>query len=304
MIFKGGTSLSKVFNAIERFSEDIDVSIAREYLGFAGESDPENIEGSNKRKKQFKSLQDACIEKIESELLRALTDAFILVLGKPGDEGSHTEWNLLVDETDRQTLLFAYPRDKYSRGLQGADYIKPVVRIELGARSDHYPAETYSITPYAAEEFPTYFEEPEYTLKVLAAERTFWEKATILHEQSHQAEEKGSAECISRHYYDLFKLRGMPIAEIAVNDLELLARVVEHKSVFFRQPSTHYEECLEGNMQLIPGDNKKSILAHDYEKMRDMFFGDIPKFDDILESLEELEKIINAKVAGYKFDPE
>jgi predicted nucleotidyltransferase component of viral defense system len=303
LIFKGGTSLSKVFNAIQRFSEDIDVSISRDYLGFSGENDPENIEGSNKRKKQIESLQDACVEKIKSELLPALTEAFTRILGEPGEEGSATEWSLLIDENDYQTILFAYPRDRYSRSLAGGNYIKPVVRIELGARADHYPAETYPITPYAAEEFPAYFEEPEYSLKVLAAERTFWEKATILHEQANRTEEKGSAERISRHYYDLYKLRQeTSIANEAVNDLELLARVVEHKSIFFKQPSAHYDECLKGNMQLIPSDNRKSVLAQDYEKMRDMFFGDIPDFDDILKSLEDLEKAINDKVAGYDFE--
>lgn len=305
LIFKGGTSLSKIYDAIERFSEDIDVSIARDYLGFAGDADPENSESNSKRRKQIESLQNACVEKIENELLPALTKAFTLVLGDPGKEGSDVEWKLSIDEDDSQTLLFAYPRGAYSRRLQGADYIRPVVRIELGARSDHYPAETYPITPYAAQEFPGYFKEPEYVLKVLAAGRTFWEKATILHEQANRAEEKGSAERISRHYYDLYKLqRETSIADEALKDLELLARVVEHKNIFFRQPSAHYDACLAGNMQLVPSDNRKAVLAQDYEKMRDMFFGDIPDFDDILRSLEDLEKTINEKVAGYDFERE
>ena len=301
LIFKGGTSLSKIFRVIERFSEDIDVSIARDYLGFEGASDPENEEKSKGwKRKQIEALTAVCEKKIKDDLLPALTDAFTKILGEPVEKGEATEWELFIDDNDSQTILFAYPQDEYSRNLPGSDYIKPVIRIELGARSDHYPAEEYPITPYAAEEFPDYFEEPSYVVKVLAAERTFWEKATILHDQYNRTGDIVSAERISRHYYDLYKLSQSSIAKESLKNLELLARVVEHKSLFFARAAAHYEDCLKGEMHLIPGEERIANLSRDYKKMEEMFFDDIPRFSEIIETLERLERQINSLVQENK----
>jgi hypothetical protein len=295
LIFKGGTSLSKIFQAIERFSEDIDVSINREYLGFEGDNDPENVEGSNARKRKLEALHQACIDKVVSHVLPSLRESFERVLGGDGDEDS--SWRLTLDETDPQNLLFEYPRNISSRGASDISYIRPVVKIEIGARSDHWPADMYPISPYAAEEFPDFFEEPSYLLKVLEAERTFWEKATLLHSEYYRPEDSTTAERISRHYYDLHCLALLPAGDRALERLDLLDRVVEHKKTFFRLVRANYDEARTGNIRLLPHDARLAALRIDYDKMRDMFFGEIPSFDSIIESLTKLEAKINTKVS-------
>lgn len=299
LIFKGGTSLSKIFKAIERFSEDIDISIDRAYLGFEGERDPENIESRSKRNKTINQLRDVCKAKVSEEILPQLTAAIEGVLG-PGDSGEQQLWNITADEKDPdgQSLVFSYPTEAEGGFIEENPYVKPSVLIEFGARADHWPAERFQITSYAAEDFPQYFKEPSCTLKVLAAERTFWEKATLLHSEYRRAEEKATADRISRHYYDLYELSKSGFAEQAIAQLDLLNHVVEHKKIFFSRASDDYDEALKGNLKLVPVEGRLEALRRDYEKMqRDrMFFGKVPTFEEILDSLKFLEARINKGV--------
>ena len=182
LIFKGGTSLSKIFKIIERFSEDIDISVNRDYLGFH----PETAVGSNERKGQIEALGKTCRIKVMDDLMPRLGSTFRQILGEAGG------YLKLADDPSQITLLFGYPRTISSKS-QYTGYISPVVRIEFGARSDHWPFERSSIIPYAAEEFPAFFTKPSYELKVLAAERTFWEKATILHAEYHTGRKRAVA---------------------------------------------------------------------------------------------------------------
>jgi hypothetical protein len=177
-------------------------------------------------------------------------------------------------------------------------YVKASVLIEFGARADHWPAEAFPITPYAAEDFPQYFKEPAHTLKVLAAERTFWEKATLLHSEYHRPEEKATADRISRHYYDLHELTKSEIAERSLAQLDLLNHVIEHKKIFFARASDNYDEALRGHLHMVPVERRLAALRRDYEKMqRDrMFFGEVPTLDEILESLKGIEARINEVV--------
>lgn len=284
LIFKGGTSLSKIFKVIERFSEDIDVSINRDCLGI----DPEAAAGSNERKRRIEVLGEACRQKIVNEALPELENAFRRVLGDSG--GDYVKFS---DEPSQPTLLFTYPRSGAAQ-RRHAGYISPAVRVEFGARSDHWPSEKSLITPYAAEQFPDFFTEPSYELKVLAAERTFWEKATLLHAEYHRPETSNTAERISRHYYDLYMLGRTPTADRAIDALDLLARVVEHKKLYFRSGRANYEAAGRGSIRLAPSESKLAPLKVDYAKMKDMFFGEIPAFDEIVKGLTLLEARINA----------
>lgn len=199
LIFKGGTSLSKVFKVIERFSEDIDVSIDRGFLGFGGANEPE-VGASNKEKqRRIEALKVACQQKIATELLPALEAVIKSKVRR--DE----KWSLRSDDDDpdNQTLLFDYPTS-FSPDATG--HIRRAVRIELGARADHWPCETKTITPYVADAFPQGFREASCTVKVLSVERTFWEKATILHAEFHRPPDKAMPERFSRHYSDLYDL--------------------------------------------------------------------------------------------------
>jgi hypothetical protein len=134
-------------------------------------------------------------------------------------------------------------------------------------------------------------------VKVLEAERTFWEKATILHAEYYRPEDSITADRVSRHYYDLHQLAISQVAENALNRLDLLDRVVQHKSVFFKLGRANYEEARTGHIHLLPSATRLASLRVDYEKMKDMFFGDQPSMEKILETLENLEAIINVRAS-------
>lgn len=290
LIFKGGTSLSKVYGIIERFSEDIDVSINRQYLGFEGESDPLNITATNKRKTAVEQIKEACKQKVNGPLLEQLQISFSTILGTDG-------WSLSIDDTDvdGQTLLFTFPQTTKASYVQALRYVKPIIRIELGARAEHQPYELHKIQPYAAEDFPRSFSNPECEIKVLAAERTFWEKATILHDQFHRSEADKTADRSSRHYYDLFRLASTDIASRAIENIGLLRNVVENKKIFFTRAASKYDEALTGNLHLSPNPDRLPALRADYESMSEMFFSEPPKLDAILKELAQLEERINSK---------
>lgn len=132
-------------------------------------------------------------------------------------------------------------------------------------------------------------------MNVLSAERTFWEKATILHEQYHRADDYVSAERTSRHYYDLFRLTKSEFAAKAIANRDLLQRVVENKKLFFSRAGANYDEVLNGNLRLVPSEPRIRFFKKDYREMEIMFFSAPPSFDVILETLRELEETTNSK---------
>jgi predicted nucleotidyltransferase component of viral defense system len=281
LIFKGGTSLSKVFRVIERFSEDIDLSVSRELLGFGGDRDPEKAESSKQQNKRIEDLAQACKEFIATKLHSELTRTVSLALG------TSNKWKLSIDSDDKdgQTLLFEYPT---SSKMQDT-YINPVVKIELGARSDHWPAHEHLLRPYVADYVVNALKLPDAKVKTLDAARTFWEKATILHSYAHYPEEKTPSERQSRHYYDMFKLLQSKHKTEAMGDLKLLARVAEHKSVYFRAGWAKYNEAKKGTLKIIPSKRVEAIMRRDYEQMQEMIFGDAPSWTDILADLAQFE---------------
>jgi hypothetical protein len=193
--FKGGTSLSKAWKLIERFSEDIDLIVDKEVLGFGGEAAPDKAPSNKQRKARLEALMDACRDWVQGTLQPALASRIQCALGESG-------WQLEVDPDmpDGQCLLFHYPT-VFPASV--AAYVRPVVKIELGARSDDWPHEEKSIQPYVIEHFPALDPSPFFSVRVLAAERTFWEKACLLHEETFRPPGKPRKFRMARHYYDL-----------------------------------------------------------------------------------------------------
>jgi len=286
LIFKGGTSLSKVFKVIERFSEDIDVSIDRGFLGFGGANEPEAGAGNKEKQRRIEALKMACQQKISGELQPALAAAI-----RAKVRGEET-WSLRPDDddSDQQTLLFDYPT---SFAPDAAGYIRRTVKIEMGARADHCPCETHTVTPFVSEQFPRGFREPGGAVKVLSVERTFWEKATILHAEFHRPANKAMPEQFSRHYCDFYEMIRRGVAERATARLELLARVAEHKSLFFRTSWARYGEADKGTLRVAPPEHRLKALREDYAKMQQMFFGEPPAFDGIIALLQQWESQFN-----------
>ena len=283
LIFKGGTSLSKAYDVIHRFSEDVDLSIDREQLGFTGDRDPEdpNLSG-NRQKKLLQELEAAAEEAVRGQILAEIQAAF----------GSSLEqsFTLSVDPTEPQTILFSYP--SLSKSDEG--YLKPPVYFEFGARGVQLPAEQIDIAPYLHQAFPDLLENGLFGVKVLGIERTFWEKATILHMLFHQDATKPLGDRMSRHYYDMAQLIGHEAKKRALGKLDLLTDVAHHKSVFFKSAWANYDNAKPGSLRLVPNANLAAALRKDYAGMREMIIGDAPRFDEIIATIEAFETEINS----------
>jgi hypothetical protein len=293
LLFKGGTSLSKAFGLIQRFSEDIDVTLNRAELGFAGPDDPLQISGRKKRNRQIKALADACGGAVRDDLEPRLRRAFEGVLGVGG-------WEIEgVEREDGQVdLHFRYPPALSAAEYGGLSYIAPLVRMEIGARSDQEPSRRVAIHSYAAEHFPDLFTQRETEVTVLAPERTFWEKATIFHSENHRplegARRPPAWRQLSRHAYDVVMLDRGGVAQKALEQLDLLEAVARHKDAFFHTGWSRYLEARPGSFRLVPNDALRDALRSDYSQMEPMFFGAAPSFDELVDALRQLEARINA----------
>lgn len=300
LTFKGGTSLSKAYGLIERFSEDIDLTISRSADFLKETPDPMEADISGKeRARRLKTLSENTQKYVRETALPALQADIETALGQS------TNWKIALDDEDpdRQTILFHYPKvfsyGGYGSGIYGsgpygvslpASYIRPQIKLEFGARGDITPSEKCNVKPYAAEEFPDLFNDPCVEVGTLAAHRTFWEKATILHALHHGSKMRDR---MSRHYYDTFMLDQHGIADKALLDPDLLESVVHNKSLLFRDAKASYDTAVIGSLKLLPTDEQRTHLKQDYEKMAEMFMGEYPDFDTVMNGLSKLEKKIN-----------
>jgi Nucleotidyl transferase AbiEii toxin, Type IV TA system len=192
---------------------------------------------------------------------------------------------------DGQCLLFWYP-SVFPPGTAG--YVRPVVKIELGARSDDWPHEDKTIQPYVTELFPALDADAAFPARVLSAERTFWEKACLLHEETFRPDDKPRKLRMARHYYDLWSLLNAGIGERVLADMTLFHRVAEHREIFFRLSWVDYTTHRPGTFRLVPPDHHLRDWRNDYQDMLgSMFFGKTPTFDQILAVVGKFERQFN-----------
>ena len=285
LVFKGGTSLSKVFGVIQRFSEDIDLSVDPDWLGFSDAARPDAAPSRSQFEKRAKALEDACIAKVREWFLPGMNRHIAANLPSQAARALTFE----VDEsTNSPVLLFTYPR----AGQTGS--LRPQVKLELGSLYDQRPTGTHAITPLTAEAFPALFREPSCPVVALEAERTFWEKATLLHVEYHRPADKAFPVGMSRHYSDLAALSRHAAGQQAVADLDLLTQVRTHKQIYFRSGWAHYESAVPGSFHLVPSPERRAQVERDYRAMGDMFMVTPPSFEMIMTELEDLERKINA----------
>jgi len=285
LTFKGGTSLSKGWRLIDRFSEDIDVVIDRDYLGFGGEHSPEHAPSRKKQRAALDALRKTAQTQIRESMQPALHKRIADKLT------ADAAWQLEPDaaDPDGQTLIFHYPT-----AFGADDYISPRVKIELGARSDTDPAETPEIEPYLAETHRELLGSSRFSVRAVAPRRTFWEKAMLLHEETYRPAEKKHAARLSRHYYDVWCLINRGIADQALADDGLFERIAAHREVYFRYTWMNYRTLRPGTLRLLPAADRLGAWAQDYDAMREtMFFGEAPKFDEILKVVGEFEHRFN-----------
>ena len=281
LVFKGGTSLSKAYDLIKRFSEDIDLILDWRVLGY-GIDEPWEARSNTK--------QDAFNKEANERAAAFLRDEFIPAITKDLSAELSLPVRCEIDPFDGQTVKFVYPNSFSDTA------ILQEIRLEIGALAAWTPAAEQTITPYAAEYYGRVFEQPSTQVLTVLPERTFWEKVTILHREAFRAESSTLPSRYSRHYYDLYCMAKSPVKDRALADIDLLARVVAFKDKFDRCPWACYDLAKPGAMRLMPPEYNIPKLRDDYEHMQNMIFGDTPSFYAILDSISELEKRVNLQV--------
>ncbi len=285
-VFKGGTSLSKVFGAISRFSEDIDLGLTPASLGWS-EEELDNAPSSNQRRNRVAQVSADCAAAVEQRFRVELEKVVSGILGeKPGD-GNWLAYELEA-ASHSPVLYFAYPQ-----AVPPGGYVAPVVKIEFGSLTDQRPTGTHRIAPMIAELSPSDFDDFEAEVVALEIERTFWEKATILHAEYHRPAEQPFRDRFARHYGDLAALWRHPAGRRAAERFDLLERVRLHKSRYFASSWAHYELAVPGTMRLLPPESRMAELRRDYAAMRPMFLGELLSFEEMLAVLGEAEQTLN-----------
>ena len=277
--FKGGTSLSKAYHLINRFSEDIDLILDWRVLGY-GLMEPWEARSNTKQDAFNKEANRRAEVFLAQTFLPAVKDALFEEIGR--------EAQITIEDRDPQTVIFAYPRIfSNSSTLQ-------VIRLEIGALAAWTPAKQAVITPYAADYYPQVFEQPGTSVLTVTPERTFWEKATILHQEANRPERLDMPLRYSRHYYDLYRMAHSSVKETALNQPDLLQKVVDFKMKFYPRSWAQYPDAKPGTLRLTPPDYRLPALESDYESMKGMLFGDIPSFEAVMDAVRQLENEINA----------
>ncbi len=282
LALKGGTSLSKAFGLIKRFSEDIDLILDWRLLGY-GLHEP--------WEKRSNTQQDLFNEAANARSAAFLKDVFVPRVKSDLENESGLALDIGMDATDPNTVVFRYPC------AFGDASILREIRIESGALAAWTPAKTCDIVPYAAEQYPHLFKNLAAHVYTVAPERTFWEKATILHREAMRTPERGLPPSrYSRHYYDLWCLCQSDVRSRALADIPLLDAVVAFKRKFYRCSWAHYELATASEISLMPPEHAKAALEADYRHMQNMIFGPRPRFLEILEVIRDLERGIHTVV--------
>jgi len=284
LTFKGGTSLSKAWRLIERFSEDIDVVIDREFLGFGGPTLSKNRQ---------KKLKIECSRRIHAEMMPALTERYRQIL--PTGSVWSVEVASPTEDPDQQTLLFKYP----SVFPAPSAYLRPVVKIEMGARSQTEPSAAAPIQAYVAEIIPELVADHTFPIRTVAARRTFWDKVMLLHEETFRPDPAPGTLLrkpgMARHYYDVYRLIKNGVATEAMAEAGLFDQVLAHRRDFFGYNWMDYSALRPGSVRLIPLDHQLDAWRQDYAAMRaEMFFGEPPQFDVMLATIGSFERQFNA----------
>lgn len=275
LCFKGGTSLSKGFGLIERFSEDIDLILAKECI--LPKDEPLEQKSKSKQIKFNDELNQKARDYINGSLKDALRSALQPIC------------SVESDEHDGHVLLVHFPRS-YKHA-----YIRHEIKLEIGPLALWNPQEKTRLHSFVATAFPELQLHEPY-VPTIKPERTFWEKITILHLEHYRPETSTIPTRYSRHYYDVYKIAQSNIKQIALAQLPLLDEVAQFKKQFYARSWARYDEARAGSIRLLPAPHSDEILRKDYMNMKQMIFGDYPQWDNILQLIEKLENEINCLV--------
>ena len=284
LTFKGGTSLSKAFRAIRRFSEDLDITYDIRHMA------PDLVTGSGAEAiPGTRSQENRWTREIRRRLPVWMAEHVLPVL-----ESNLNELGVSARiRTEGERIFVSYDPlfDEYG-------FVKPEVVVEFGARSTGEPREEHVIVCDAAE-YLTEVTFPSCRTYVMLAQRTFWEKATAIHVFCRQRRRRG--ERLSRHWYDLVRLEDSGFASMALSDQTLAIAVARHKSMFFREKDwsgtwIDYHEAVSGGLQLIPEGEMYRVLGEDYESMMsDGLLLDDERFDQLMDRCSDIEGRANKR---------
>lgn len=282
LVFKGGTSLSKVHRAIDRFSEDIDLTYdIRRLVKGASQGHPDPLPVS-------KSQADKWTDEARNSLRDWLGDQLV-----PALQGAAVGVGANVDREGEDVLL------RYQTALEGAPaYLRTAVKLEFGGRATGEPADYAAVTCDLAVAAPEGFGLPQARIRTMSSARTFWEKVTAMH--VHCGQTRPPAERFARHWFDVACLHRAALTSAALADRALARTVVEHKRVFFA-PAAKYGpvdmgECLDGRLRILPSEETAGELRRDYEAMLDAgyLWGWRPGWDEVLTIIEAVEADMNS----------
>lgn len=280
IIFKGGTSLSKAYHLIDRFSEDIDLIIDRHLLGF------DILDSGSKIKKLRKASGSFIINEFREELIRQLQQMGI------SKEDYEIQYNEHVDDTsDPNTLEIHY----HSVVPVSNAYIQQRVLLEMGARSLTEPAETRPIISFIDENYKDLpFAEETFNVQVVVPTRTFIEKALLLHEEFSKPIYKIRTDRLTRHFYDLDKMMTAGYGEQAIEDDELFQNIVEHRKNVNPLRGLDYSNHEKGKLSIIPPDEVISNWEEDYKTMQEnMIVGDSLNWNELMKQMKKIEDLFN-----------
>lgn len=278
-VFKGGTSLSKSYHLIRRFSEDIDLVLDWRSL-IKDNSDPWAQRSRSSQERYNKMINAEAAEFYVSRLMPALNSEL---------EEELKQRNLIkIDPDDEMVINFFYPR------LFDQSYLLPTIRLEIGPLAEWAPSHQTTIQPFAAEQYPHLFEKTTTDILTVDAERTFWEKVTILHKLAHYPEGKNLPPRYARHLYDVYCMGHSPVKQSAFSRKELLNQDILFNRKFYYSKSAHYESATLSEIVLVPNRSILPALRSDYKAMENMIYGIVPVFDEVLNYLSELQDEIHS----------
>ena len=272
LCFKGGTSLSKAFSLIDRFSEDIDLILSKHIILKDDEilEQPSNSKQANFNREIEIRANHFILTTLKNEIARAL--------GTTCEVSSDPKYNGI--------LFVKFPR------VFDYSYVQPDIKLEVGPLALWDPNEKYPISSFIASSLPELnLENP--IIPTVKPERTFWEKITILHHEHHRPETSPLSSRYSRHYYDIFKIGNSAIKYKALANFKLLEEVVAFKKRFYPRGWANYNNAFPGTIRLYPAKQNLHDLEQDYLKMKKMIFGSAPRWKEILDYLKVLENEIN-----------
>jgi hypothetical protein len=287
LVFKGGTSLSKVFGVIDRFSEDIDLCLVPRFVG-ADADEFDTLPSRGKRDAAVLEMQRLCAVKAEQVLMPRLAAAIAKQLGR-SVANPWLRFELDKDAKSPPVVYFRYPTLQHD----GFTYLRREVKLELGTLTDQQPTGRYALQPLIATPYPQLFDDWQVEVTALELERTFWEKATILHSEFHRPEDQPTPFRYSRHYSDMTRLLAHAQASQFLADHKQCARVVNWKSRVFARGWARYDLAKPGSFRLVPPVERQAALAQDYAEMRSMFMSEPLPFSDLMKRLAHAEAMLN-----------